>query len=585
MANCELGHLFTDVSILLKKALWPEPLPILFLNLKLGWARRWPFVANIEISGQSFAKAACEDSADLSTMTFLLAFLAPLSLSLSKQGRTRRPRVLCSATAPAAAASAAAPVGSRPPENLAVVGSGPAGYTAAIYAARANLKPLVIEGTPLASGLAGGQLMTTDAVDNFPGFPQGITGPELMANMREQAEGSGAELLSDDVVSVALDERPFVLHLKSGATRSAHSLIIATGATARRLGVVGESKFWGRGISACAICDGAAPIFSGVDIAVVGGGDSACEEAVYLTRYATRVWLLVRGDKLRASKLLQDRVRAHPGVEVCFETSVIGLFGGTGDGRGSPLRGVIVKDPNGEREIGVRGLFYAIGHKPNTDFLKGGKLEIDDKGYMVAGTGGKTTVEGVFAAGDVADSEWRQAITAAGSGCMAALAAERWLSEQGLGVEYHHDECETARPGRAAVEASESETERRATERGDDDEASYNVADTWHKGSFALRKLYHESTRPLVVKYVSPNCGPCGQLRPLLHSVVRSLESEIHFVEIDITADPEVAESAGIMGSPTVQVFYEKGLVREMKGVHMKSDYRKVIEKLLKQKA
>lgn len=468
------------------------------------------------------------------TKPALSAFLAPLPLLSTSPVRSRGPRVTCSA-APDAVTDVAT-------ENLCIVGSGPASYTAAIYAARANLKPLVVEGTPRVSGIAGGQLVGTSTIDNFPGFPSGISGAELMMNMREQAEVAGAELVSDDVVSVDLDSRPFVLGLGSGEVRRAHSVIIATGATAKRLGVVGEQKFWGQGVSSCAVCDGAAPIFSGVEIAVVGGGDSAAEEAVYLTRYATKVHLLVRGKELRASKLLQDRVRAHPNVEICFGTTVVGLVGGAG-GSGSPLRGIIVKDENGERELGVRGMFYAIGHKPNTDFLQGSKLEIDGTGYLVCGNGGKTTVEGLYGAGDVADSEWRQAVTAAGSGCMAALSAERWLSEQDLGVEYHHSE--SASPGRAAVEASESECEQNLGKRGDDDLVTYNVNDTWHRGSFALRKLYHESKRPLVVKYVSPNCGPCGQLRPLLHSVVRGLEGQIHFVEIDITEDPEVAESAG----------------------------------------
>jgi thioredoxin reductase (NADPH) len=467
-------------------------------------------------------------------------------------------------------------------ENVVVIGSGPAGYTAAIYAARANLKPLLLEG--FAAGVPGGQLVTTADVDNFPGFPDGVSGPALMRAMRAQAERAGAELVADDAVRVDLGVRPFEVEVGQGGTVRAHALIVATGASARRLRVPGEDAFWSRGISACAICDGAAPIYAGVELAVVGGGDSACEEAVYLTKYATRVHLLVRGAALRASKVVRDRCLQHPGVDVHFGTTVVEPRGSaeSGAGTGSPLRAVLVRDAQGERELAVRGLFYAIGHTPNTKFLEGSGLAVDAGGYLVTAAGSAaTTVPGVYAAGDVADSEWRQAVTAAGSGCMAALAVERWLTGQRLGVEYKYDEAAATRPGRAAVEAAESETERRTRARGDDDEATYSIDDTWHKGSFALRKLYHESSRPLVVKYVSPNCGPCGQLKPLLHSVVRGLEGRVHFVEVDITVDPEVAESAGVMGSPTVQVFFEKGLVKELRGVHMKSEYRKVIEGLL----
>jgi thioredoxin reductase (NADPH) len=308
----------------------------------------------------------------------------------------------------------------RPPNR-----SGPAGYTGAIYAARANLKPLLLEG--VASGIPGGQLMTTDAVDNFPGFPDGVTGPELMRAMRAQAARAGAELVADDAVRVDFAVRPFVVETGRGTVVRAHAVIVATGASAKRLGMPGEEKFWSRGISACAICDGAAPIYAGQELAVVGGGDSACEEAVYLTKYATRVHLLVRGERLRASKVLQDRCLRHPNVQVHFGAEVVEPLGAAvvGVGSGSPLRGLLVRDNDGERELKVRGLFYAIGHVPNTGFLKGAGLEVDQAGYLVTKKGcAETSVPGVYAAGDVADSEWRQAVTAAGSGCMAALAAE-----------------------------------------------------------------------------------------------------------------------------------------------------------------
>lgn len=432
--------------------------------------------------------------------------------------------------------------------------------------------------------------MTTTDVENFPGFPDGISGPALMAQMRRQAARWGAELLPDDAVMVDLDTTPFRVATNMAGEFRAHAVIVATGASAKRLHVVGEERFWSRGISACAICDGAAPIFAGKVLAVVGGGDSACGEAVYLCKYASHVHLLVRGKAMRASRTLQDRVRNHPSVTVNFETTVVEAIGDKRGGdeekrgdRGSPLKGLRVRRGNGVEEVlEVRGMFYAIGHTPNTSFLRGSsRLRFDERGYMVTNGGGPTTpLDGVFAAGDVADSEWRQAVTAAGSGCMAALAAERYLTARGLTREYHHAEDEGWAPARAAVEERESEAELKAEGRVDDKE-SYDIEETWHSGQYALRKLYHESKRPLIVKYVSPGCGPCRQLKPMLHAVVRALEGKVHYVEIDITKDPEIAEAAGVTGSPTVQVFFEKSLEKEFKGVRMKSEYRRVVEELL----
>lgn len=468
-------------------------------------------------------------------------------------------------------------------ENVVVIGSGPAGYTAAIYAGRANLKPVVLEG--VASGVPGGQLMTTSEVENFPGFPDGITGPQLMGQMRAQALRWGADLIEDDAVKVDLDTQPFRITTSSDTLRS-HSVIVATGASARRLGIVAEEAFWSRGISACAICDGAAPIFAGVELAVVGGGDSACEEAVYLCKYASHVHLLVRGTAPRASKTLCDRVLNHPSVTVHFETSVIEAVGRRigEEGSGSPLTGVKVRHKGEEKVLHIRGLFYAIGHTPNTGFLRGAsRLRFDKAGYVVTQPGSPITgLDGVFAAGDVADSEWRQAVTAAGSGCMAALAAERFLTERDLVYEYHDTEVKNQKRSAASLAAQESEEERRVESRGADDDESYDISETWHRGQFALRKLYHESKRPLIVKYISPNCGPCRQLKPMLRTVVRSFEGQVHYVEIDITKDVEIAESAGVTGSPTVHIFHEKSLIKEFRGVKMKSEYRREVEKLLK---
>ncbi|MFS8860055.1 thioredoxin-disulfide reductase, partial [Synechococcus sp. H60.1] len=317
-------------------------------------------------------------------------------------------------------------------ENVVIIGSGPAGFTAAIYAGRANLKPVVFEGFQV-GGIPGGQLMTTTEVENFPGFPEGISGPQLMKNMRAQAQRWGAELYPEDVTFVDLSQRPFVVRSDEREVRT-HSLIIATGATAKRLHLPGEEIYWNRGMSACAVCDGAMPIFRGVELVVIGGGDTACEEATYLTKFGSHVHMLVRSGKMRASKAMQDRVLNHPKITVHWHTEAVEVLGD-----GQRLTGVKVRNnQTGEiREMAVGGLFYAIGHKPNTDLFKG-QLELDEVGYIVTRPGSvATSVEGVFAAGDVQDHEFRQAITAAGTGCMAAMLAERWLSEHGLAQEYH----------------------------------------------------------------------------------------------------------------------------------------------------
>jgi len=312
-------------------------------------------------------------------------------------------------------------------ENLVIIGSGPAGYTAAIYAARANLKPFMFEGYQ-AGGLPGGQLMTTTEVENFPGFPDGIMGPELMDRMKAQAVRWGTELVTEDVTFVDFSQRPFVIRSDERELR-AHSVIIATGATARRLGLPSESLYWSRGISACAICDGATPVFRNAEIAVIGGGDSAAEEAVYLTKYGSHVHLLVRTDKMRASKAMQDRVLKNPKITVHWHTEAVDVYGNDW------MEGITVRNQRTQQEsnIAAKGLFYAIGHKPNTDLFEG-QLELDGLGYIVTRHGVQTNIEGVYAAGDVQDHEYRQAITAAGSGCMAALEAERWLSVQPLAV-------------------------------------------------------------------------------------------------------------------------------------------------------
>ncbi|MGK7932062.1 MAG: thioredoxin-disulfide reductase [Microcystaceae cyanobacterium] len=450
-------------------------------------------------------------------------------------------------------------------ENVVIIGSGPAGFTAAIYAARANLKPLMFEGLQ-AGGIPGGQLMTTTEVENFPGFPEGITGPQLMERMKAQAQRWGTECYTEDVVSVDLSQRPFTVRSTEREVQ-ANSIIIATGATAKRLNLPSESQFWSSGISACAICDGASPIFKGNELAVIGGGDSAAEEAVYLTKYGSHVHLLVRRDVLRASKAMQDRVLNNEKVTVHWNTQVVDVFG-----TGNKLEGLKVKNnQTGETsELPVEGLFYAIGHIPNTDLFEG-QLDLDDVGYIKVQSGSvATNVEGVYAAGDVQDHEYRQAITAAGTGCMAALLAERWLSEHNLIQEYHQSEEEEA----PTVENTASETVA-------DTEDTFDLNNTRHVGGYALRKLFHDSDRLIMVKYVSPTCGPCRTLKPMLDKVVAEYEGKIHFVEIDIEDDPKIAETAGVTGTPTVQFFKDKDLVEQMRGIKQKSEFRKVIDQYL----
>lgn len=307
--------------------------------------------------------------------------------------------------------------------KLVIIGSGPAAYTAAIYAARANLFPLVYEG--FFAGPAGGQLMTTTEVENYPGFPEGVTGPALMEKFRKQAEKFGTTILTEDVVSVDLSVRPFVI---TGSPTSvlADAVIIATGATAKRLEVpgAGDGEFWQKGVTACAVCDGAAPIFRNKDLFVFGGGDTAVEEAVFLTKYANKVYLVHRRGELRASKIMSERAIKHPKIEVIWNHVLAKVEGDT------VVTKVALKEVNTGKETthAAGGVFFAIGHTPNTAFLKG-QVELHPNGYLKVKEGTSyTNVEGVFAAGDVQDHVYRQAVTAAGSGCMAALDAERWLS-------------------------------------------------------------------------------------------------------------------------------------------------------------
>lgn len=305
-----------------------------------------------------------------------------------------------------------------------IIGSGPAGLTAAIYSARANLEPLVIEGEPSStSDQPGGQLMLTTDVENYPGFPDGVMGPELMMNFRAQASRFGAEIITAKVTKVDFSSAPFGVWVGDEEYR-AQTVIVSTGAQSLMLGLPNEERLIGHGLSTCATCDGF--FFRDLEIAVVGGGDSALEEAMFLTRFASKVHLIHRRDELRGSKIMQDRALANPKIAPMWNSQVSEILGD------QKLTGVVVTDTvTGEtREVPLSGLFIAIGHRPNTDLFVG-HLELKDNGYLVTlPDSSRTAIEGVFACGDVQDDYYRQAITAAGSGCMAAIDAERWLEAQ-----------------------------------------------------------------------------------------------------------------------------------------------------------
>ena len=301
--------------------------------------------------------------------------------------------------------------------HVVIIGSGPAGLTAALYAARANLNPLLIEGLE-----AGGQLMLTTMVDNWPGFRDGIMGPDLMAEMRAQAERFGTEVVQGNVTSVDLKRRPFTIKMGDGREFIARALIIATGASARWLEIGSDRKLSGHGVSTCATCDGY--FFRGKPIAVIGGGDSAMEEAIYLTKFASKVTVVHRRESLRASKIMQDKAFANPKIEFIWDSEIAEV----NDVARGEVTGIVIRNlKTGQlQELPLDGVFIAIGHTPNTSLFEG-QLALDQTGYIVTHSGTRTTVPGVFAAGDVQDHVYRQAVTAAGSGCMAAIDAERFL--------------------------------------------------------------------------------------------------------------------------------------------------------------
>lgn len=307
-------------------------------------------------------------------------------------------------------------------EKVVIIGSGPAGYTAAVYAARANLKPLMFQGEEV-----GGQLTTTTDVENFPGFPDGIMGPEMMTLFEKQAKRFGTRMIASNVTKVETTQRPFKVWVGE-KNWTAETLIVSTGASAKYLGLTNERKYLGRGVSACATCDGA--FFRDVPVCIVGGGDTAMEEAMFLTRFASKVYLVHRREDFRASKIMSDRVKAHPKIQIMWNSELKEIIGNE-----KMVKGVQIYNnkTNETSQLDLEGVFIAIGHKPNTDIFDPKQIKMDEQGYIVTNPDSTyTTVEGVFACGDVQDSVYRQAITAAGSGCMAAIDAERWLEDKGL---------------------------------------------------------------------------------------------------------------------------------------------------------
>lgn len=308
--------------------------------------------------------------------------------------------------------------------DLVIIGSGPAGYVAAIYAGRANIKTNLFEG--FTNFYPGGQLMTTTLVENFPGFPNGILGPDLMMSMKAQAKKFGVIFINDDVLDLSLSSWPYSV---KGSRKSclAKSIILATGAEPIKLQIPGVEEFWQRGVSTCAVCDGAAPIFKNKDLYVIGGGESAIEEALFLTKFASKVFIVHRRDRLKASSIMSAKAMSHPKIEVLWNTEIIEILGD------KVVTKVKLKNnvSHDKHEYDAAGVFFAIGHKPNTGFLKG-QISLSESGHIIVkGRSSKTNVDGVFAAGDVQDERYRQAITAAGSGCIAALDAIKWLEEKG----------------------------------------------------------------------------------------------------------------------------------------------------------